>query len=165
MSRDDNGKNLNFVQIDRRVMASHRELMISSPVAAVILSALTEYMDKGNAIVISYSTLQEITGYSRASVGKAISKLKKDNWIQAIKIGTANVYLVNSAAFWTASNKGKYFSKFHATVIASANEQSLEIDKLKAVKLKGMPIVHRNERAIVGTEELPPPDQSDLELN
>jgi len=162
---DDENKNLNFVQIDRRVMAAHRRLMIDSPIGAVVLSVFTEYMDKGNGIVISYSTLQEITGYSRAAIGKAIKYLKDEQWVQAVKIGTANVYIVNSAAFWTASQKGKYYSRFHATVIASASEQGMEVEKLKKVKLKSMPIVKPDERALIGEEKIPPPDQADIDLD
>ena len=164
MAEEEN-KNLNFVQIDRRVMAAHRRLMIESPIGAVVLSLFTEHMDRGNGIVISYATLQEITGYSRATIGKAIKHLKDEQWIQAIKVGTANVYVVNSAAFWTASQKGKYYSRFHATVIASAGEQGVAVEKLKKVKLKSLPMVRPNERALIGKEEIPPPDQSDIDLD
>lgn len=161
----ENGKNLNFVQIDRRVMAAHRQLISDSPVSAVVLSVITEYMDKGNALVVSYAMLQEMTGYSRASIGNAIKKLKADKWIQAVKIGTANAYRVNSAAFWTANRKGKYYSQFHATVLASASEQAASIQKLNSLKLNQLPLSRSNERIILGNEEIPPPDQSDMELD
>lgn len=162
---NENDKNLNFVQIDRRVMAAHRQLMSESPVGAVVLSLIAEYMDKSNALVISYATLQDMTGYSRASIGNAIKKLKADRWIQAVKIGTANVYFVNSAAFWTANRKGKYYSQFHATVVASASEQATTIKKLNSLQLKQLPMTRADERLILGNEDIPPPDQSDMELD
>ena len=154
-------KNANFVQIDRRVMAAHRELMASSPGAAIVLSVLTEHMDKSNGIVISYATLQELTNYSRAAVGRAIKKLKEDRWIQVIKVGTASVYVVNSRAFWTAHAKGKYYSRFHATVVASAIEQSVGIEKLKALQLKQSPVLHEPKRVLLSDETLPQPDQAE----
>ena len=165
LMQDDAEKNTNFVQIDRRVMAAHRELMSSSPGAAIVLSVLTEHMDKSNGIVISYSTLQELTGYSRAAVGRAIKKLKEDRWIQVVKVGTASVYVVNSRAFWTANAKGKFYSRFHATVVASAHEQSVGIEKLKALQLKEVPTIRNSERLLLNDDLLPPPDQADIELD
>ena len=158
-------KNVNFVQIDRRIMQAHRELMFSSPGAAIVLSVLTEHMDKSNGIVISYSTLQELTNYSRAAVGRAIKKLKEDQWIQVIKVGTASVYVVNSRAFWTANAKGKHYSRFHATVVASASEQSVGIEKLKALQLRQVPVLQNSERLTLNDDILPPPDQADMDLN
>jgi len=159
-------KNLNFVQFDRRVMRAHRELIRKSPLAAEILSFLTESMDRTNCLVCSYKVLQEITGYSRPAVARAIKVLKDDLWIQAIKIGNANAYLVNSAAFWTTSATGKSYSQFHATIIAAASEQEQTVQQLHNVKLKRVPVFDmKNERVFLSPDELPPPDQQDLELN
>lgn len=159
------GRNLNFVQFDRAAMAAHRQLILENPVGAALLTLFIENMDANNAIIISYATMQEMTGYSRAAVGRAVRKLKDDLWVQTIKVGTANVYVINSHAFWTTSRDKKAYSKFHATVIASASEQAMTIDKLKSVRLKQVPMLHANERAIITTEELPPPDQTDMELD
>ena len=48
-----------------------------------------------NAVVCSYTTLCEITGVSRPTVGRAIKLLKDDQWIDTVKIGNANAYCVN----------------------------------------------------------------------
>jgi len=133
-------KNLNFVQFDRRAMRQHRELIRKSPLAAEILSFLIESMDRTNAIICSYKVLQEITGYKRSSIANAIKILKDDLWIQFIKIGTANAYVVNSAAFWTTHANGKNYSYFHASVIATASEQEQTLQQLQNIKLQRIPI-------------------------
>jgi len=158
-------QNLNFVQIDRRTMAAHRKLNMESPTAANILSLFTEHMDKSNAIVISSKAIQELIKCSRASVSSAIKKLKDDKWIQIVKIGNANAYVVNSAAFWTASRNSKYYSKFHATVIATESEQEIAVQKMAKVDLREVPTVHETERLLLGNDELPPPDQQDMDLD
>ena len=57
----------------------------------------------------SYTTLCEITGVSRPTVGRAIKLLKDDQWIDTVKIGNANAYCVNERVFWQAGrNQRKY---------------------------------------------------------
>ena len=160
----DDAKNYNFVQLNRGYLKAHRALIKKYHQSAVVLDVLIEGMGKSNALVISYKTLQELTGYGRTTVATAIKVLKDDQWIQSIKIGTTNAYIVNSAAFWTTWATGRAYSKFYATVIVSESEQDVTIDQLRDVQLRSVPIFERNERILVGTEELPPPDQTDLDL-
>ena len=64
---------------------------------------LVEHMGRTtNAVVCSYTTLCEITGVSRPTVGRAIKLLKDDQWIDTVKIGNANAYCVNERVFWQA---------------------------------------------------------------
>jgi hypothetical protein len=164
MSSDLEPKNVNFVQFDRRAMSSHRQLILKSQLGAAILDLFIEKMNTNNAIVCSYRVLEEITGYSRASIGRALKVLKDDNWVQSIKIGSAHAYIVNSAAFWTTYANGKQYSMFHATVIASAEEQKQSLDELKDIKLKKVPVLAMDEVAVLSGEDLPPPDQKDINL-
>ena len=161
----DADKNSNFVQISRSVMSSHRALIRKSPLAAEVLSLFTESMNKKNSIVCSYKVLQEITGYSRVSLSKAIKILKDDQWIQVIKIGSANAYVVNSAAFWSSHTNGKKYSVFHATIIAAESEQEQTAKELADIKLKTLPVWNsKSEFPLIDGEELPPPDQQDLDV-
>ena len=139
-------KNSNFVQFDRGVMRQHRALIKKSALAAEVLTFLLEGMDNNNAVICSYRVLEEITGYSRRSLSRAVSILKKDKWIQSIKVGTANAYLVNSSAFWTTFNNGKQYSQFSATVIASETEQNTKGVKPEDVKLKKIAMYEKKEK-------------------
>jgi hypothetical protein len=159
-------KNLNFVQFDRRVMRQHRELVRKSSIAAEILDIFIENMGRNNAIVCSSKALEELTGKTRQTISKGIRVLKDDKWVQAVKIGNANAYVVNSAAFWTTHATGKAYSLFHASVLAAASEQEETLEQLKKVDLKRMPIIYgKDERAILDNKEIPPPDQQDLDLD
>lgn len=163
---EDDKKNINFVQFDRGVMKAHRELILKNSLAAAILDIFIEYMGKNNAIVCSVKALEELTGRKRTSVSTALSILKKDNWIQAIKVGNANAYVVNSAGFWTTWANGKNYSLFHASVLAAASEQDKTLENLKKIDLKKLPIIYDKEEIIImGSEELTPPDQKDIDLN
>ena len=75
-----------------------------------------------NALVCSYETISKITGLGRTTLYKAIKYLKNHNWIEVIKIGTANAYIINSRVFWQ-SYGDKRLSVFHATIVASSDEQ------------------------------------------
>jgi len=145
-------------------MASHRQLILKSQLGAAILDLFVEKMNTNNAIVCSYKVLEELLGRSRASIGRALRILKEDRWIQSIKIGSAHAYVINSSAFWTTHANGKQYSLFHATIIASAEEQTQTLDELKTVKLKKLNVLEKNEIALLNNEDLPPPDQKDIDL-
>jgi hypothetical protein len=136
--------------------------VLKNKLAAAILDLFIEKMNRNNAIVCSYQTIQELTGYSRASVGKAMKVLRDDKWVQSVKIGTAHSYVVNSAAFWTTYANGKKYSVFHATVIASESEQEQAIANMQSVELRRVPILTSGEQATITDEALPPPDQLDI---
>lgn len=95
--------NFNFVQLSRSYLQQMRKLARKSPIAHEILYYLVEHMGRTtNAVICSYTTLCEVTGVSRPTVGRAIKLLKEDNWIDAVKVGNANAYCVNERAFWQA---------------------------------------------------------------
>lgn len=155
-------RNVNFVQWDRRSMAAFRGLTAKNSLAAEMLIWMAEKMGRDNALVCSYETLMAITGKSRPTVARALKVLKDDSWVQAIRIGSATAWVINSAVFWTSSAHGKQFSQFHATVIASRDEQ--EPTELAKKSLLRPPMWRADERPVPGPEDLPPPDQKDLDL-
>ena len=159
--------NYDFVQVSRGYLKQMRELARKSPLAHEILYYLVEHMGRTtNAVIVSYATLCEVTGVSRPTIGRAIKLLKNDNWIDAVKVGSATAYCVNARAFWQASRNQKKYAIFQATVIASESEQEASYQKKAREKLTYIPVLERNERAIPDSEErLPPPDQQDLDLD
>lgn len=118
-------KNHHFVQMEKRSIRDIRGLIDRSPNAAKLLLIMAERMNKVNALLCSFKTLQEITGLGRTTLSQAVNLLKKERWIQVIKIGTANAYVVNSRVFWQSTGDKKH-TVFNATVIASADEQDKE---------------------------------------
>ena len=157
--------NYNFVQISRSYLTQMRKLARASPIAHEILYYLVEHMGRTtNAVVWSYGTLCEVTGVSRPTVGRAIKLLKDENWIDTVKIGNASAYCVNERVFWQAGRNQRKYAVFSATVIASASEQDSNFKEKAKQKLTYIPIIEDNNIAVTGKDELPPPDQQDLDI-
>lgn len=157
-------KNFNFVQIEKRALRHVRELYEANATAGKLLFILAEKMNRQNALVCSYETMSKITGLGRTALYKAVKYLKEHNWIQVVKIGTANAYMVNSRVFWQ-SYGNKKLTVFHATVVASSDEQETPVEDWDKVQLKHFPFLSHDEEALVKDEPLPPPDQCELHFH
>nr|CRY95229.1 hypothetical protein [uncultured prokaryote]CRY96117.1 hypothetical protein [uncultured prokaryote] len=132
-------ENYNFVQIKDQYLKDIQNLIAKSPVSAQILFFFIEKMGKyNNSVVCSYQTLIEITGYSRATIGRAINYLKKHNWIDTVKVGSATAYCVNAQVAWRSANNQRHYAIFSSTVVATSTEQKND-DYLANKKLKNIP--------------------------
>ena len=159
-------KNMDFVQVSRADMRAIAELGAKNSIALKLLMTFAQTMDRQNAVMISFKAMEEIMGKSRPTLDRAIRLLKEDNWLQVVKVGTANAYVLNSAVFWTDSNDKRSMTNFTARIVTTLNEQDMDLRKNRNVRLKRTPtIVPNGERVILDTEPLPPQDQQDLDLN
>jgi hypothetical protein len=157
--------NNHFLQLNKRVMQEWRALVRKSPVATELMYIFLEHMNNDNAVVCSYNVLVELTGASRATVGRAISLLKKGNWVQAIKIGGCAAFVVNEKVAWqTYANKRQY-AIFRATIIASASENEEEVKNQSTRQIHRPPILMENEIPMMRDERLEPPDQHEMEIS
>jgi hypothetical protein len=158
-------KNYNFVQISRGYLKNWRALIRKNPLSAEILMFLIEKMGRTtNAVVCSYKTLTELTGYSRTSIANSLKILRDDNWIETVKIGNATAYCVNERVAWQASRNQRNYAIFSATIVASESEQENDFQIKSKEKLTYIPIIEKNEIVLTGNEDLDPPDQLDLNL-
>jgi DNA-binding transcriptional ArsR family regulator len=118
-------------------------LIDNQPAALKILLFLLQHMDTTNSLVVSYVVLQEFLGLSRATVGRSIKYLKDHNYITVYKSGTSNIYVVNDTIAWKSYGKNIKYSKFNATVILSASEQStdckIRMEKHKEIIVEKQP--------------------------
>lgn len=159
-------KNMDFVQVSRAELRAIGELGAKSALALDLLMVLAQSMDKQNAVMISFKAMELILGKSRPTLDRAVRILKEDQWVQVVKVGTANAYILNSAVFWTDKGNNRYLSDFSAKVITTLGEQDKDLRANPKVKLKRVPtIVSKTERLVLGNDKLPPPDQTDLDLN
>lgn len=153
-----NSKNPEFVQMVVANMTPQRLLARRAPAAFQIMLFMAQKMNKQNAISCSQKTLAKLTNYSLPTIKKAIRLLEKEKWIQTIRIGTSNAYLVNSNIYWKSTREGR-FATFHATIIADREEQEINFEEI--AKLKNFPFVMPNEQVVlVGNEE----EQKELDL-
>jgi hypothetical protein len=159
-------KNYDFVQVSRSYLKNWRALIRKNSLSAEILMFLIEKMGRTtNAVVCSYRTLTELTGYSRTSIASALKTLRNENWIETIKIGNATAYCVNERVAWQASKNQRNYALFSATIVASESEQENDFNKKSKEKLTYVPIIESNEIVLTGSENLDPPDQLDLNLD
>lgn len=132
-------KNAKFVQISDSSLPLIRELMKENPASVAVLFFFIEQMSKlTNSVICSYTTLEEVLGYSRATVAKAIKTLKEKNWIDTVKIGNATAYCVNEKVAWRLANNQRHYAIFSSTVIATSTENK-DFQKINK-KLKKVPI-------------------------
>ena len=160
-------KNLDFVQISRSEMRAIADLGTKNPLALDLLMIFAQSMNKQNAVMISFRAMKQLTGKSRATLDRAIRVLKQNNWIQVVKVGQANAYVLNSAVFWSDRGDKRSMASFSAQVVTTFEEQEKDIRQCPDVSLKRVPSLEpkAQERVLLNDEELPPPDQGDLDLN
>jgi hypothetical protein len=139
-SKSRSRKNQNFVQLSQSNIVAIVKLESESPSASKILWFLVSKMNKSNAVVISQKTLMDLTGMGWTSVYNAVKHLRNNRWLDVLKVGTANAYVINSQVFWKSSNDKKYTS-FSAEIITSLSEQESEnLNVLFESKLRSVPM-------------------------
>ncbi|OLP08974.1 hypothetical protein AGG97_34610 [Klebsiella michiganensis] len=139
-----------------------RSLQRENPGAALVFSVLREHMQIGtNAVTISNPALAKILGKSPRTIARATKHLVDHAFVQVIKTGNTNCYVVNEQVAF-AGSPGQRKAVFSTTVVAHECEQDEGWAEVK--KLKSVPIIYGDERIVLGCDELPPPDQQDLDL-
>ena len=68
--------------------------------------------------------LTEIMGLSRVSLSKRVKYLKDNGWIEVLKSGTSNVYIVNPDVTWSSYANQKKYCKFSANILLSSSENA-----------------------------------------
>lgn len=158
-----NRVNGGYYMMSRAAEKNLRSLQKENPTAALVFSVIRENMQIGtNAVTISNPVLAKILGKSARTVARATKHLADHAYVQIVKIGNTNTYVVNEQVAF-AGSVGQRKAVFSATVVAHECEQEEGWDQVR--KLKAVPIIYDDERPILSVSELPPPDQTDLDLN
>lgn len=107
-----------------------KEKMMQNPKAMSVWFELVSLMDNQGAVVISQTALADFFGVTRQTVNSWIKWLDKNELISIFKIGTTNVYAINSAIVSDRLVTQKQeFALFNARVIAERSEQTKKIKK------------------------------------
>lgn len=150
-----------WLQLEKKAAAALSKLAIKSPPAMGTLMYMVNRMSRSNALVVSQGAIAAELELSRETVNKALKLLVAHNFVQSVKVGNTNVYVVNSRVAWQGE-RGARYAAFGADVVALEREQDAPIDDLPA--LQQVPILHAGERLLVGNEPIDPPDQGELHL-
>jgi hypothetical protein len=137
--------NSDFVQLSKIYMDETVSLANHAPAAFTVLMTLVKQMNKANSVMISNESLERICGVSTSTIKRAIKILREQQWIDVLKVGTSNVYRVNSNVFWQDRADGKWAS-FQAQVVLNFDEQD-ETTKKKPVKswTRHIPLVEADD--------------------
>jgi len=111
-------------------------LMQKSTPAACILDFLVANMDKYNAVICSYKVMQEKFSYSKATVERAIKILKDHKYIDIVRTGGSNIYMVNKMLYWNSWGSNYAHAEFGAKVIISSSEQDDETKEEIKLQIK-----------------------------
>jgi len=120
--REDEKKNKNFVMMFRDHMPEMRWLMQKNGTAASMLNFIMEHMDSKNALMCSYEVFMDYFGISKDTVRRYIKLLYDNGFIDILKSGTSNVYIVNQEVVWNSWNNQKQYCAFDGKILVSRTE-------------------------------------------
>lgn len=107
LKKQEKEKNSNFVMMYREHMPEIRWLMKKSKYASSIFNFILEHMDYNNALMCSYQVFMDYFEISKPTVTRAIKLLKDNGFIDVLKSGTSNVYIVNQEVAWSSWDNQK----------------------------------------------------------
>lgn len=145
-----------FLQVNQDNYKAEDWLMKKSPAAYRVLRFIAKNMDNYNALICSYTVFAETLGYSRQTIFSAIKLLKEKKFIDVVKSGNTNVYLINKELYWHSYGTNYARAEFGAKIIISADEQEpaeREEIKLKAKKYKAVEIDEKPQQEEPATEK------------
>ena len=108
-----------------------KSLQRENSTAALVFSIIRENTQIGtNAVTISNPALAKMLGKSSRTVARATRHLINHSYVQVIKTGNTNTYVVNEKIAF-AGSAGQRKAVFSATVVAHECEQEEGWDKVK----------------------------------
>lgn len=130
----DHHKNDNFVMFFREHMPELRWLSMENRTAYNIFMFLCEHMDRGNGLICPSSLLEDYFNISRMTVSRAIRHLYDNGFIDILKVGGSNAYIVNPSIAWTNKKDGIEYCQFNGTFLIDRKQNldySLENQRIK----------------------------------
>ena len=143
--------NAGFIQVSKMYIAETIGLANQSPSAHSVLWTLVQQMDKQNSVMISQESLCKLTKLSSATIKRAVALLREQQWIDVLKMGTANVYRVNSTVFWQDRADGRWAS-FSANIILNFDEQDEQTKRMPTVRTRHIPVVEADDMVMPKTQ-------------
>ena len=151
-----------WLMMDKKPIQALKKLAIEHPIAMGALMHMVENMSRSNAFMASQQSIAKSLNVSTVAVKKAVAVLHDLKFVQIVKIGTSNAYIVNTKVAWQG-NRGARFAHFHADIVAYEVEQK-GIDLDDTTPLNQLPRLEGDERLLVGNDPIDPPDQQEMNL-
>ncbi len=148
-----------WLQSDKQAHEAMWKLSRKSPTAITVLHFMISQLARGaTGVIISAPAMARKLKISERSVKSAVKMLKDMKFVQILKSGNTNAYLINSRVAWQGK-RGFRFTSFNAQIMVDEQEQSSPVDEL---------IEEGNQLLEVPVMELLPSDienQLDLDID
>lgn len=133
-----------FIQMLKFHQEEMKKLSHLSSAAHVVLLTLLQQMGQLNTVMISIDAICKLANLSPSTVKRGIGILREEKWVAVLKIGTANVYRVNSDVLWQDRTDGKW-AAFSGNIIVDFEEQD-EITKMRPTfKTRHIPLIEADD--------------------
>lgn len=129
-----------WVQADVAAHDQMWKLGLKNATALPLLHYMISHMKRGSTgFAASAATLADEIGVSQRTIQAAIQVLKQYNFVQVLKSGNTNIYVINSQVAWRG-NRGARHATFNATIRVSEKEQDSSVEDLQAEADKLLPV-------------------------
>lgn len=158
-------KSQGWLQSDKAAHQAMYKLGLKHPMALSVLHFMVYKLSRGtNGLVISAATLAKQMGISQRTVQNTIVILRDCKFVQVLKSGNVNVYIINSRVAWQGE-RGARYAAFNAQILVDEGEQAQPVDDLirQADEMLQVPVMHFNEEIQLDAVEIPQaPQQGQL---
>lgn len=140
-------KSQGWLQSDKGAHQAMWKLGIKHPMALSVLHFMVSKMSRGtNGVVISAAALAKQMGLAPRTVQNTIAILRDCKFVQVLKSGNVNVYIINSRVAWQG-DRGMRYASFNAQILVDESEQLQSVDDLieQGNNLMQVPVMHFNE--------------------
>ena len=96
--------------------------MTNHQFASSLLFFILEHMDNRNALACSYSVFEDYFGKHKTTIYRNLKILQDNGFLDILKMGTSNVYIVNADLAWTDKNNAKKYTKYDGKILVSKKE-------------------------------------------
>ncbi|MFZ6727677.1 replication/maintenance protein RepL [Undibacterium sp. MH2W] len=119
-----------WLQSDKSAHIKMWQLGLKHPSALAVLHFMISKLKRGaNGIVISAPALARQMGISERTAKSATAILRDMKFVQILKSGNTNVYIVNSKVAWQG-NRGMRYASFNAQLLVDEQEQVKSVEEL-----------------------------------
>lgn len=123
-------KKQGWVQTDKLAHDYMWKIGMKNSTALPLLHYMVAHINRGSGgVVVSYQTLAKELGVTPRTIQNAVGVLKQCNFIQVLKSGNSNVYIINSQVAWQGRRGGR-FATFNATIKVHESEQDDTVENL-----------------------------------
>lgn len=132
-----------WVQNDKESHSHMWKLGVKHPTALAVLHFMISRLNRGAAgIIISAPAMARAMGISERTAKSATSILRDKKFVQILKSGNTNIYIVNSRIAWQGP-RGARHAVFNAQILVDETEQIKTIEELEieASELVDVPLI------------------------